>query len=75
MLTTPPRTTLLQRAACRVGRQVARGAAVALLALGLTSPLAGCRGLPPPPGGGAVPGLLLSAAASVGTYFLIKELD
>ena len=58
-------------------RRIRRGVLTAALALGCSVPLGGCQGgpLPPPPGGGALPGLLLSVGASVGTYFLIKELD
>ncbi len=54
-----------------------RAVAAAALAIAAALPTTGCAGgpLPPPPGGGALPQLLLGVGASVGTYFLIRELE
>lgn len=66
-------------AVATTARRALRAVATLLLVGSITTSTSGCAGgppgLPPPPGGNALPGLLLSIGASVGTYFLIKELD
>ncbi|MCA9316653.1 MAG: hypothetical protein H6806_04965 [Planctomycetes bacterium] len=67
------------RTPATAARRALRALATLLLVGSITTSTTGCAGgppgLPPPPGGNALPGLLLSIGASVGSYFLIKELD